>query len=120
MADRPLLWVLDGREGVPLVGPLLGEIERWAEFMESDRRVVAQTEVEWADPNYPGITDGGTVSTVFLGIDASHGLGPVPVLFETAFIGGPEGVEVLGRWATWDEAVAGHRDWAERLTAGLP
>jgi len=62
------------------------------------------------------------VSTVFLGID--HNFwdddGP-PIVFETMIFGPPEDVEIFGRrrvmrpdldmqrYATWDEAEAGHR-----------
>lgn len=48
------------------------------------------------------------VSTVFLGVDHSFDpleIGP-PILFETMTFGSQN--EVVGRYATWDEARAGH------------
>lgn len=57
------------------------------------------------------------LSTVFLGIDYGDGEGP-PILFETmAKYDDPEfGEELLQeRYATWDEAVAGHARILEEL-----
>ena len=67
-------------------------------FADAAGRTVAKTMV-----------DGAMVSTVFLGID--HGFGsPVPILFETMVFPDPESGHDLDmdRYATWDEAVAGH------------
>jgi hypothetical protein len=49
------------------------------------------------------------VSTTFLGLDHRHaGDGP-PLVFETAIIIGRRH-EIQGRYSTWDDAVAGHRE----------
>lgn len=67
-------------------------------FEDAAGRTVAKT-----------VVDGARVSTVFLGLDHGWG-GPVPILFETMVFPDPEsGVESdMDRYATWDEAVAGH------------
>jgi hypothetical protein len=50
--------------------------------------------------------DGHTVSTIFLGLD--HGWGEKqPIVFETMTFGDPY-EQNCWRYATWDEAVAGH------------
>lgn len=60
----------------------------------------------WARVAYDNIGD-ATVSTVFDGVDRRYfGPGP-PILFETMVLGGP--CDGQGeRYATWDEAEAGH------------
>lgn len=60
--------------------------------------------------------DGGMVSTVFLGLDHGWGEGP-PILFETMVFGGPLDQE-MERYCTWDEAVAGHERWVQRVKEG--
>lgn len=68
-------------------------------IFDDDQRRIGLTEL----PN------GGKVSTVFLGLDHSHG-GDRPVLFESmAFL--PEGEEQdCVRYFTYDEAERGHRE----------
>lgn len=53
------------------------------------------------------ITDGVEVSTMFLWLDHQFGVGP-PILFETMIFGW-EHDQYTERYATWDEAVAGHK-----------
>jgi len=48
------------------------------------------------------------ISTVFLGIDHGFREGP-PIVFETMVFGGPLD-EWQRRYATWDQAVAGHEE----------
>ena len=48
------------------------------------------------------------VSTVFLGLDHSHGHGE-PVLFETMVFGGKHD-ELMARYSTHTEALNGHRE----------
>ena len=55
------------------------------------------------------------ISTVFLGMDHNF-LGPTPKIFETMILGGRYD-EWQWRYATWDEAVAGH-EYAVRLVKG--
>jgi hypothetical protein len=83
-------YILNGHEPVEV-----HDIMVWAEAMNGDRRV-EQTHIGDI-----------LISTVFLGIDHSHGSGP-PILFETMIFGGKhEGYQE--RYATWDEAVEGHK-----------
>lgn len=49
----------------------------------------------------------GYVSTVFLGIDHSHGIGDTPILFETMVFGGFLDQEIM-RYETYEEALKGH------------
>jgi hypothetical protein len=80
------------------------DLRTWARWMETADRVVAKTTVR----------EGLDVSTVFLGLD--HRFGPgTPLLFETmVFRDGDGGDEE--RYATWDEAVAGHQRLVELVT----
>lgn len=59
------------------------------------------------------------VSTVFLGLDHSFGLGP-RLLFETMVFPkhGQSGHEWMDRYPTWDAAAKGHADVVARLRAG--
>lgn len=89
----------------------------WARWYETFDRRVAEDFIE--EPS------GGTeifVSTIFLGLDFTFGFDGPPQLFETMAFGAPEQAEFFGRkkimrpplhqysrrYATWDEAVAGH------------
>lgn len=83
-------YILDGHEPVPV------DLMTWARWFETADRHVARTEVR------PGVM----VSTVFLGIDHSFGTGK-PLLFETMVFSDYGGDNEV-RYATWDEAVAGH------------
>ena len=98
--------------GYGLVGhePIaLYDILEWGRTFESlrigGRHIVAQ--------DYVGPT---LVSTVFVGIDYSFGRG-VPLLFETMTFDTES--DVRDRYATWDEAEAGHRKVVAWLTANL-
>jgi hypothetical protein len=115
---RPTFYILDGHEPVALTGP--NAVHRWARWFEGalgldslearrrDKRQVAFTDLAWA-----------TVSTVFLGIDHRFFSedGP-PVLFETMIFANPRPDEafpgeldgMMRRYATWDEAEAGHEE----------
>lgn len=55
-----------------------------------------------------------TISTVFLGLDHSFDESGPPILFETMVFGGPLDEEQV-RYATWDEAVAGHAAMVQRV-----
>lgn len=71
----------------------------WAREVWGDdaNRRVAFTEVS------PGVT----VSTVFLGLDHNFGRRGPPLVFETMVFDDYGGGDCF-RWATWDEAEAGH------------
>jgi len=58
------------------------------------------------------------VSTVFLPLDHNYtGVGP-PLVFETLVFGGTLDEE-MRRYATWDEAVAGHQQMCRMVEATL-
>jgi hypothetical protein len=93
----------------------------WAEWFETADRRVAETEVlddlvaQIAVPELRPVERGTSrISTVFLGLDHNHGgVGP-PILFETMVFGGPLDRECQ-RYATWDEAEAGHAEMVARV-----
>lgn len=73
------------------------DVTAWGKMFDSEDRIV---DVTWLDDCH--------VSTVFLGIDHRHsGAGP-PLLFETIIFGGPLD-RYMWRYASWDDAVVGHR-----------
>lgn len=83
-----------------------------------DRQVVACPDtVAWAlgqgdeDSRRVALTVIGDteVSTVFIGLDMSHGRAPRPLVFETMVFVDGEATE-HHRHATWEEAAAGHRE----------
>jgi hypothetical protein len=83
-------YILRGKEPV-----IENDIGKWALSFGRDNREVAKTNIGKV-----------LVSTMFLGIDHSFGDGP-PMLFETMIFGGRHSEEQW-RYATWDEAEAGH------------
>lgn len=69
----------------------------WARWFESHDRHVAETWINGAI----------RVSTVYVGVDHSYGLGGPPILWETMIFGGPhDGYQ--NRYASADAARAGH------------
>ena len=94
----PNMYVLDGHEP-----KRERDLIRWATWFEHADRIVART-----------VQDDVSVSTVFLGLD--HGFGGKRLLFETMVFGNySEGDGE--RYATWDEAVEGHKRWVKRVFA---
>lgn len=103
------LYKLEGHETVPMTETL-----EWAAWFETaDRRVMVTT-----------LIDGSRISTIFLGVDHGWTEG-APQLFETALFSGEKtfntllkrevrNCEVVARYATWGEAVAGHMEWIEK------
>lgn len=87
-----LNYILEGHTPVPVKDTLV-----WARWFATADRKVARTQV----------TDGISVSTVFLGLDHSFSPGAAPQIFETMVFGGPLDND-LDRYATWEEAEAGH------------
>lgn len=86
-----MFYILDGKEPVPCPN-----VDFWAAWMEAAQTVLARNVVE----------GGIVVSTVFLGRDQSpwnHG-----EFFETAIFYAEGTVDVVRRYATWDEACEGH------------
>jgi hypothetical protein len=77
----------------------------WAKWFETADRTVAKTQGQ-----------GWMVSTVFLGMDHQFGDGP-PMLWETLVFGGPLDGEG-DRYATAEEARAGHETWVAKCMNG--
>jgi hypothetical protein len=71
---------------------------RWCQWFESSERLIAHTG-----------NDKISVSTVFLGLDHNFSRRGPPLLFESMIFGGPHDGEQR-RYATYDEAEAGHRE----------
>ena len=68
---------------------------------------------------------GFVVSTVFLAIDSSHGLGPKPLWFETMVFRADTDGELIptldyeqARYTTWEEASEGHKRICELVRKG--
>jgi hypothetical protein len=105
-ADNPLgRYILDGTEAIPwpYEAPDPAWLA-WAYWFEGEHnRLVAWDEV----------TEGVSVSTIFLGLDHQWGNGP-PMLFETMTFG-PYGGGEQYRYPTWDDAWAGHHTVLKRL-----
>ena len=103
MAERHKYYVLDGREIA-----VVDSSREWGEFFnQTDKRRVGADDVRDLH-----------VSTVFLGIDHSWVEDGPPILFETMVLRGSEDV-YMRRYATYDEAEAGHREVVSWLLAGL-
>jgi hypothetical protein len=75
------------------------------EIWDIESRIVSRTEFKKF-----------TVSTVFLPVDLNFG-GQIPQHFETALLGDEE-TEIMARYATWSEAVAGHWKIVIKLRKG--
>jgi hypothetical protein len=87
-------YVLDGR-----TPRRVDDVREWGRWFESADRRVASTEIGPV-----------RVSTVFLGLDHGFGESPRPIVFETMIFGSdaPALDHYQERYATWDEAEAGH------------
>jgi hypothetical protein len=83
------------------------EVLVWGkEFGDFDRRRIATTDMP----------DGGRVSTIFLGLDHSYGLGEQRELFETMYFTPDGSGEDMDRYATYDDAIEGHWLMVEEKT----
>lgn len=78
----------------------------WVRVFEKQDRIVAQDNV--VDIK---------ISTVFLGIDHSFGVGP-PLIFETMVFGGDLDQE-MDRYSTWKEAVNGHKKMVRKVRKNI-
>jgi hypothetical protein len=87
------------RDGEPVAEP---NVLKWAEWFEKTDRSVGKTTVGDVQ-----------ISTVFLGVDHQWDDGP-PLLFETMVFGGDLDEEQK-RYATLDEAKAGHQRMVEQV-----
>ena len=90
-------YILDGHTPKRCDDPIL-----FMQWRRTASRRVAQDDINWV-----------SVSTVFLGIDHGFGHGP-PILFETMVFGGVLDQE-QERYATWEEAEAGHAAMVVRV-----
>lgn len=94
-------YILDGKKIVPV-----GLLE-WAKWIEdSNNKRIAL--------DFVGKVK---ISTVFLGIDHSFGRPGPPILFETMVFGGKFNSEQR-RYATYEQAEAGHKRWLNKITKG--
>jgi hypothetical protein len=97
-------FILD-EDGEPI---LAKDLAQWALFLNDfEKRHVAIT--EFTDPAI-------RISTVFLGINHQHGVGP-PLLFETWAEGA---VDDQIRVSSWEEAIQVHRDIVAQMRNGYP
>jgi hypothetical protein len=98
---KPLYYKLDGVRPVPLESfPFI--------FQDKETRRVAFTE----------ISKDIEVSTVFIGIDHSHGNSEKPILFETLVFGG-EMDGVMRRYSSWFEAEQGHQLIVDKIRKSI-
>jgi len=87
------------------------DLFKWAAWFENAReqRIVAKTQIGDL-----------LVSTVFLGMDYSFEKSSVPILYETmVFVGSDiskEHPDGFNRYATWDEALAGHHEICKKVS----
>lgn len=95
-------------------------------ILDENKQVVKADALEWArwlEDSKEGrrvcydVTDHGTVSTVFLGLDHAWGGGP-PMIFETLVIGGEYDGE-MERYSTWQQAEDGHAAMLKRVHRGF-
>ena len=87
-----MYYILEGKEPKQIDSVL-----EWGRWFNKNKKHVALTE----------ITDKIKVSTVFLGLDYSFN-DSVPILFETMIFGGKHN-DYQERYATWEQAEAGHK-----------
>lgn len=99
MSDK---FILQGHDPVPVA-----DLMEWAKWFAMADRRVADTEVGAL-----------RVSTVFLGVDYSFGVGP-PLIFETMTFDALGHELSMARYSTWAEAELGHMEEVERLGGGL-
>jgi len=95
---RQQFYILVNKEPKP------ADCQEWGSWFEGADRVVAKEEVE----------EGVTVSTVFLGIDHNFASDGPPILFESLIFGGQFDGD-MRRYATWDEALQGHKAMVEMV-----
>lgn len=97
-----VMYILEDKKAVPC-----DDLRKWSTWFSNinNRRVALDT---------VGPIE---VSTVFLGMDNNWGHGP-PALFETMLFGACIGDlgDVQFRYATWEEAEAGHKSIVQQLT----
>jgi len=88
---RQEYYILRGHKAIPV------SLEEWGNWFGKADRKIKVTKVGYI-----------TVSTVFLGLDHNFSRKGPPLIFETMTFGDYE--ERCHRYATWDEAVQGHKE----------
>lgn len=97
------LYILDD-QGKPVVEPDAVAWSKWFETVENRRIVVSSVGTLW-------------ISTVFFGMDHHCGLGNgTPLFYETMVFGLPDGEEMMCRYPTRAEALAGHAEIVKQLS----
>lgn len=88
--------------------PIEVDLMTWARwFADDDNRRVAVD-----------VGPGWRLSSVFLGLDHGWGGKGPPILFETMLFRSGKADDLdCQRYATWDECLAGHDAWVDRLLA---
>lgn len=97
--------------------------------LDENKKVISSSLEEWANfiegklpTNYRHVGDdtigNKRISTVFIGIDYSYSHGKLPIVFETMIFNNSHGI-YQERYATWDEAVAGHNKAVEWVKNGF-
>jgi len=81
------------------------DVEGWSKWMSKNKHLCDDT------------VGGVRVSTVFLGVDHSFGIGGPPILFETMIFGGEHG-GYQDRCCTYDEAVVMHQKAYDLVNKG--
>jgi len=100
----PWKYVLEGKTPVPV-----DDIHEWAMKFETCDRQIKLSE----------LPSGETISTVFLGVDSNFLFGTQPLLFETMIFGG-EYDHWQQKYATWEEAEAGHEEAIQMIFDIIP
>ena len=100
MDDYPRYFILDGHTPVHVKDVL--EWGNWFEGANNKRRIKRT------------VIDDIAISTVFLGLNHNFSSDGPPQIFETLVFNGPLDGEMY-RYATWDEAVAGHKTMVARV-----
>lgn len=107
--NRALFYDYDGE---PIIGGMEAEALRFGELVSSDGKFLAQTTVKYRREWY-------RVSTIWTGIDHSHGLGMFPVIWETMiFPRNKNGRLWQVRYASKRGAYKGHREAVRKLKGG--
>jgi hypothetical protein len=99
-----MYYILDWHTPIPVA-----DVVTWGRWYETGDRTVKKDRIDEGSQV--------EVSTVFLGLDYNWCDGP-PILFETMVFGGPLADE-MDRYATWDEAEAGHAAMVQRVRAAM-
>lgn len=94
--------------------PVAVDLETYAKWVGKERVLVRDNHDIWlGEVAWTSVGD-VVISTVFLGMDHSFGMGGPPILFETMVFGGLLDKE-QERYSTREEAKAGHKAMVERV-----